>query len=232
MLLGNNHSSHYTSKDLLRRCLKPQTSPKAWLLGVPNTDPHQVWLEDFGCLGKGAVFLLNHFQNETSFTCLSAKPQQPRKWRGPTPTEHRHGSKAKGQSHCAQFANYPSTSGRFSRSMVVLQNKMHFCQNGYTHHLLRGCIDLTKKMKEPPITRHHNSWKAAPACMAPSFDLCLSIWWQLGAMLVWGRVINHSLSTHVLAFKLCAPLWYPAWSRFLIFFPSDQLLVKWLGLLL
>ena len=29
----------------------PFASPDGWFLGVPNTDTHQVWLEDFGRLG-------------------------------------------------------------------------------------------------------------------------------------------------------------------------------------
>ncbi len=41
----------------MSRYLNPQTSPEVRLLGVPFTPPHQVWLEDFGCLG---FYHLNH----------------------------------------------------------------------------------------------------------------------------------------------------------------------------
>ena len=52
LLLPKPHNPIDTSKHLLRSYLNPLTSPEVRLLGVPNTDPHQVWLEDVGCLGQ------------------------------------------------------------------------------------------------------------------------------------------------------------------------------------
>ena len=51
----------YTSKHLLRRYLHPQTSHEALLLGDPNTDTHQVGLDDFGCLGVFYLDILSGF---------------------------------------------------------------------------------------------------------------------------------------------------------------------------